>query len=191
MLNARSHHGSREWRPRRDIVDLRSEELMNLETTSRPQPDRRCCIGGSCGHLIVSANEAELILLCKEEHGEVESKGHRARSRVRIAAARRKSTSPRLHPVSSVVCWLFKPFVFFLNLGSCSQTPTPNPVSWIKAASITDRNLSTVLSRKARCLKAVSSRMLRAQGRRCCSQDRHVPRGPESGHVVKSSLKIS
>jgi hypothetical protein len=169
MLNARSHHGSREWRPRRDIVDLRSEELMNLETTSRPQPDRRGCIGGSCGHLIVSANQAELILLWKEEHGEVGSKGHRARSRVRIAAARRKRTSPRLHPVSSVVCWLFKPFVFFLNLGSCSQTPTPNPVSWIKtnpAASITDRNLSTVRSREARCLKSIGGVFTPAAGAR-------------------------
>ena len=150
-------------------MDLRSEELMNLEITSRQQPDRRGFIGGSGGHLIVSADQAGLIRLWKEEHGEVESKGHRARSRVRIAAARRKSTTPRLHPVSSVVCWLFKLFVFFLNPGSCSRTPTPHPVSGIKtnpAASITDRNLSTVLSREARCLKSIDGVFTLAAGAR-------------------------
>jgi hypothetical protein len=138
-------------------MDLDSEELMNLQITSRQRPDRGGFIGGSGDHRIVSADQAGLIRLWKKEHGGVQSKGHRARSRVRVAAARRKSTTPRLHPVSSVVCSLFKLFVFFLNPGSCSRTPTPHPVSGIKtnpAASITDRNLSTVLSREARCLKS-------------------------------------
>ena len=154
---------------------------MNLEMTSRQQPDRRGFIRGSGGHLIVSADQAGLIRLWKEEHGEVESKGHRARSRVRIAAARRKSTTPRLHPVSSVVCWLFKLFVFFINPGSCSRTPTPHPVSGIKtnpAASITDRNLS------ARCLKSSDGVFTLAAGARpAMLQSRPtVPGGPESGH---------
>jgi hypothetical protein len=134
-------------------VELRSEELMNLEITSRQWPNRRGFIGGSGGHLIVSADQAGLIRLWKEEHGEVESKGHRARSRVRIAAARRKSPSPRLHPVSSVVCWLFKLFVFFLNPGSCSRTPTPHPVSGIKtnpAASVAGERPAMLQSRPAR-----------------------------------------
>ena len=126
---------------------------MNLEITSRQQPDRRGFIGGSGGHLIVSADQAGLIRLWKEEHCEVELKGHRARSRVRIAAARRKSATPRSHTVNSVVCWLIKLFVFFLNPGSCSRTLTPHPVSGIK--TITDRNLSTVLSREPRCLKSI------------------------------------
>jgi hypothetical protein len=84
---------------------------MNLEITSRQRPDRRGFIGSSGRHLIVSADQAGLIRLWKEEHGE--SKSRRARSRVRIAAARRKSTTPKFHPVSSAVCWLFKLFVFF------------------------------------------------------------------------------
>ena len=140
---------------------------MILEITSRQQPDRRGFIGGSGGHLIVSADQAGLIRLWKEEHSEVESKGHRARSRVRIAAARRKSTTPRLHPVSSVVCWLFKLFVFFINPGSCSRTPTPHPGSGIKinpAGSIADRNLSTVLSGEARCLKSIDGVFTLAPG---------------------------
>ena len=149
------------------IVDLRSEELMNLEITSRQRPGRRGFIGGSRGHLIGSANQTGLIRLLKEEHGEVGSKGHRARSRVRIAAARRKSPTARLHLVSSVVCWLFKLFVFFLNPGSCSRTPTAHPVSGINpAASITDRNLSTVLSREARCLKSINGVFTLAAGAR-------------------------
>jgi hypothetical protein len=94
-----------------ETVDLRLEELMNLEITSRQWPDRRVSIGGSDGHLIVSADKAELIRHWKAEHGEAESNGHRASSRVRIAAARRKTTTPSLRPVSSVVCWLFKFFV--------------------------------------------------------------------------------
>jgi hypothetical protein len=140
---------------------------MNLEITSRQQPDRRVFIGGSGGHLIVSADQAGLIRLGKEVHGEAESKGHRARSRVRIAAARRKSTTPRLHPVSSVVCWLFKLFVFFINPGSCSRTPTLHPVFGIKtnpAASIRDRNPSTVLSREARCLESIDGVFTLAPG---------------------------
>ena len=175
--------------PGRDNRGFASEELMNLEITSRQRPDRRGFIGGSGGPLIVSADQTGLIRLWKGEHGEAESKSHRARSGVRIAAARRKSATPRLHPVSSVVRWLFKLFVFFLNPASYSRTPSLHPVSGIKtkpAASITDRNISTVLSREAQCLKSidgVSSRCRRAQGRRCSSQDRHVPRGPESGHV--------
>jgi hypothetical protein len=164
MLNARSHHESLERRPRRGtIADLHSEELMNLEITSRQRPDRRGFIGGSGGHLIVSADRAGLIRLWKEEHGE--SKSHRARSRVRIAAARRKSATPKLHPV----CSLFKLFVFFLNPGTCSGTPTPPPVSGIKtnpAASITDRNLSTVPSREARCLKSIDAVFTLAAGAR-------------------------
>ena len=151
------------------IVDLRSEELMNLEITSRQRPDRRGFIGGSGGHLIVSADQPGLIQLWKEENGEVESKGHRARSRVRIAAARRKSPTARLHLVSSVVCWLFKLFVFLLNPASCSRTPTAHPVSGIKtnpAASITDRHLSTVLSREARCLKSINGVFTLAAGAR-------------------------
>ena len=105
---------------------------MNLEITSKQRPDRRGFIGGTGGHLIVSANQAGLIRLWKEERGEVESKSHRARSRIRIAAPRRKSTTRRL---SSAVCWLFKLFVFFLNSDSCSRTPTPHPVSGIKNQS--------------------------------------------------------
>jgi hypothetical protein len=142
---------------------------MNLEITSRQRPDRRGLIGRLGGHLIVSADQAGLTRLWKEKHGGVESKGHRARSRVRIAAARRKSTTPRLHPVSSVVCSLFKLFVFFLNPGTCSRTPTPPPVSGIKtnpAASITDRNLSTLLSREARCLKSIEGVFTLAAGAR-------------------------
>ena len=131
---------------------------MILEITSRQQPDRRGFIGGSGGHLIISADQAGLIRLWKEEHGEVESKGHGARSRVQIAAARRKSTIRRLHPVSSVVRRLFKLFVLFINSGSCSRTPTPHPGSGIKinpAGSIADRNLSTAFSREARCPKSI------------------------------------
>ena len=140
---------------------------MKLEITSRERPDRRGFIGGSGGHFIVSADQAGLIRLWNEEHGEVELKSLRARSRVRIAAARRKSTTPRLHPVSSTVCWLFKLFVFFLNPGSCSRTPTAHPVSGINpAASITDRNLSTVLSREARCLKSINGVFTLAAGAR-------------------------
>jgi hypothetical protein len=142
---------------------------MNLEITSRQHRDRRGFIGGSGGHLIVSADRAGLIPLWTEEHAEVESKGHRARSRVPIAAARRKSTTPGLHPVSPMVCWLFKLFVFFLNPGSCSRTPAPHPVSGIKtnpAAFITDRNLSTVLSREARCLKSIDGVFTLAAGAR-------------------------
>src|ERR1700722_17215880 len=101
--------------PGGDNRGFASEELMNLEITSRQRPDRRGFIGGSGGPLIVSADQTGLIRLWKGEHGEVESKSHRARSRVRIAAARRKSATPRLHPVSSVVRWLFKLFVFLLN----------------------------------------------------------------------------
>jgi hypothetical protein len=140
---------------------------MNLEITSRQQPDRSGFIGGSGGHLIVSADQAGLIRLWKDEHAEVESKRHRARSRVRIAAARRKSTTPRLRPVSSVVCWLFKLFVFFLNPGSCTRTSTPDPVSGITtnpAASITDHNLSTVPRREARCLKSIDGVFTLAAG---------------------------
>jgi hypothetical protein len=143
---------------------------MNLEITSRQQPDRRGFIGlGSGGHLTVSADQDVLIQLWKEEHGEVESKSPRAGSRVRIAAPRGKSTTPRLHPVSSAVCWLFKLFVFFLNPGSCSRTPSPHPVSGIKtnpAASITDRNLSTVLSREARWLRSIDGVFTLAAGAR-------------------------
>jgi hypothetical protein len=141
---------------------------MNLEIASRQGPDRRGFIGSSRGHLIGSADQAGLIRVWKEEHG-VESKGHRARSRVRIAAARRKTPTPRLHPVSSVVCWLFKLFVFLLNPASCSRTPTAHPVSGIKtnpAASITDRHLSTVLSREARCLKSIDGVFTLAAGAR-------------------------
>ncbi len=142
---------------------------MNLEITSRQWPDRRGFIGGSGGHLIVSADQAGLIRLWKEEHGEAQSKSPRARSRVRIAAARRKSPTPRLHPVSPGGCWLFKLFVFFLNPGSCGRTPTQHPVSGIKtnpATSVADRNLSTVLSREARCLKSIDGVFTLAAGAR-------------------------
>src|ERR1700722_13764992 len=111
----------------------------NVKTAARPPRLHR----GSGGRLIISADQAGLIRLWKEEHGEVESKGHGARSRVQIAAARRKSTIRRLHPVSSVVRRLFKLFVLFINSGSCSRTPTPHPGSGIKinpAGSIADRN---------------------------------------------------
>jgi hypothetical protein len=144
--------------PGGDNRGFASEELMNLEMTSRQRPDRRAFNGCSGGPLIVSADQTGLIRLWKGEHREVESKSHRARSRVRIAAARRKSATPRLHPVSSVVRWLFKLFVFFLNPASCSRTPSLRPVSGIKtkpAASITDPNISTVLSREAQCLKSI------------------------------------
>ena len=142
---------------------------MNLEITSRQRPDCRGFIGGSGGHLIGSSDQAGLIRLWKEEHGEVGSKGDRACSRIRIAAAKRKSPTPRLHPVSSVVCWLFKLFVFFLNPCRCSRTPAAHPVSGIKtnrAASIADRNLSTVLSREARCLKSIDGVFTLAVGAR-------------------------
>jgi hypothetical protein len=138
---------------------------MKLEITSRERPDRRGFIGGSGGHFIVSADQAGLIRLWNEEHGEVELKSLRARSRVRIAAARRKSTTPRLHPVSSTVCWLFKLFVFFLNPGSCSRTPTPHPASGIKANPAA-RNLSTVLSREARCHNSIDGVFTLAAGAR-------------------------
>jgi hypothetical protein len=128
---------------------------MNLEITSRQRPGRRGFIGGSDGHFIVSAEKAASIPLWKEERGEAESKGHRASSRLRISATRRHSRAqgPSLHPVSSVVRWLFKLFVFLLKPGSRSRTPTPPPVSGIKtnpAASIADRNFSTLLSRESR-----------------------------------------
>ena len=101
---------------------------MNLEITSRQRPDGRGFIGGADGYLIVSADKAAVIRLWKEEHGEAKSKGHRASSRLRISAAGRKRTAPRLHPVSSVVSWLFKLFVFFLNPGSCGR-PDAEPAS--------------------------------------------------------------
>ena len=142
---------------------------MNLEITSRQLPDRRGFIGGSDSHLIVSADKAGLIRLWKEEHSEAESKGHRASSRLRIATGRRKSPTQSLHPVRSVVCWLFKLFVFFLNAGSCSRTPTAPPVSGIKtnpSASIANHNFSTVLSRESRCLKSIDGVFTRAAGQR-------------------------
>jgi hypothetical protein len=52
---------------------------MILEITSRQQPNRRGFIGGSCGHLIVSADQAGLIRLWKEEHGEVFASSDRGR----------------------------------------------------------------------------------------------------------------
>ena len=73
---------------------------MNLEITSRQRPHRRGLIGGSDGNLIVSADKAELIRHWKAEHGESELTGRQASFRVRIAAARRKSTTPSLHPVN-------------------------------------------------------------------------------------------
>lgn len=135
-------------------MDLRLEELMNLEMTSRQRPGRRGFIGGSDGRVIVSAEKAALIPLWKKERDEADSKGQRASSRLRLSGARRQGTAqvPSLHPVSSADCWLFKLFVFLLNPGSCNRTPTPPPVSGIKtnaAASIADRNFSTLLSRES------------------------------------------
>jgi hypothetical protein len=164
IWNAKSHHVDRGT-----IVDLSSEERMNLEITARQRPDRGGSIGGSGGHLIVSADQTGLTRQWKDEHGGVKSKSQRARSRVRIAGARRKNTTRRLHPISSAVCWLFKPFVFFLNPGHCRRTQLPHPVSGIKttpAASIPDRNVSTLLSQEARCLKSIDGVFTLASGAR-------------------------
>jgi hypothetical protein len=169
IWNEKSRHESHERHRRGTIVDLSSEELMNLEITARQGPDRGGFIGGSGGHLLVSAGQAGLIRHWKEEHGEVKAKSQRALPRVRIAGARGKNTTRRLHPISSAVCWLFKPFVLFLNPGSCRPTPLPHPVSGIKtnpAASIPDRNVSTLLSREARRLKSIDGVFTLAAGAR-------------------------
>ena len=154
-------------------MDLRLEELMNLEITSRQQPDRRGFIGGSGGHLIVSADQAGLIRLWKEEHGEVESKGHRARSRVRIAAARRKSATPR-SPSSQLGGLLALQAFCFLPQSRLVQ-PDADPTSGFGDK---DQSASTATSRLCSAERldvlnrlTVSSRFLRAQGRRCSSQD--------------------
>ena len=155
--------------PEGTIMDLSSEELMNLEITSRQRPDRRCFSGGSGGHLIVSAEQAGLIRLWKEEHGGVQAKSHRARSRVRIAAARRRSTTWRFHPVSSAVLLALQALSSSSIQARAAGPRPPHPVSGIKtnpAASITDRNLSTLLSREARCLKSIEGVFTLAAGAR-------------------------
>ena len=53
-------------------MDLRLEELTNLDLASGPWPERRHFIGGSDARIIMSSDEAALIRLWREKRGEVE-----------------------------------------------------------------------------------------------------------------------
>ena len=147
---------------------------MNLEITSRQRRPGRRGIGGSDGHFIVSAEKAALMPPWKEERVKADfEKATRKRARdfgslPQDGKAQLKSRVS--HPVSSVVCWLFKLFVFLLSPGSRSRTPTPAAVSGIKtnpAASIADRNFSTVLSLR---VPELNSKSIDGDCHACCGR---------------------
>jgi hypothetical protein len=117
--------------------------------------ERKLFVGGSDARIIAWGVEAASVRPLKTERGEAEPKIRRANLRFRIFATSRQRptsvSSPR--PGSSVVGWFFKLFICFLHPRARNRTLTPPPFSRMKtnpAASIADRNTSTMLSRKSR-----------------------------------------
>ena len=58
--------------PVEKTMEIRLEELMNLETMPRRRPNRRHFLGGSDARIIMSPDEGALIRLWQEKRGEAE-----------------------------------------------------------------------------------------------------------------------